>query len=858
MARRSTRRSTRQSPGRAAGGIAPPDSETTQEALPGAGLTADAVPGSRTDAGFLISKGVLHLVGHAHIDPVWLWQWQEGFQEIKQTWRSALERMREYPEFRFSASSAAFYEWIEHNEPPMFEEIRARVAEGRWELAGGWWVEPDCNIPSGESFARHALYGQRYFQSRFGRHAQVGFNPDAFGHSANLPKILAGSGLASYVFMRPQVHEMDLPRIFRWRADDGSEVLAFRILWEYGTWVPELERWIRRCSAELSERTNQLLVFYGVGNHGGGPTRANIESLRALDGDPELPRLERSTMTAFFEALREHDGEWPVVEGELQRHAPGCYSSHSGVKRWNRHAESLLLVAERWSALGEVCGGTRYPIADLTQAWKDVLFNQFHDVLAGTAIQPAYEDVRDLYGASMTQASRALNHATQAIASRIAISQEVAGTPIVCFNPHAWPAKLDVELEYGTLPERSGLTDEGGSPIAMQAIRSQATVRAGRSRISFLAEPPPLGYRVYRLVAEVEALPAVPADDRSADNGLVRAEVDPGSGAIRVFDHRLGEWLVGDPGLRAVVLVDSHDTWGHGLDRLDQLAGVFQLDRVRQLEQGPVRSVIRIESSFEGSHLVQDVIVRSASDRIEVRGTLTWNERWRSLKLRVPVGVLDPVATFEAAYGTLRREPDGREVPGQRWVDVTGTLADGRRAGLTLLNDSKHGFDVTGSELGMTVVRSPVYAHHEPYLPLPGQDHVWQDQGGQQFRYLLVPHEGHWTSTRPSRAAAELNEHPITVVETLHGGDLPLSASFASTTSDHVDLVVLKRAEDGRDLVVRLVETIGEPASATLELPALGRSDSIQLNPWELQTLVVPRDPDRPVRLVDLVEWPVD
>ena len=247
----------------------------------------------------------LHMIGNAHIDPVWLWRWQEGFQEVKATFRSALDRMQEYDDFIFVASSAAFYAWVEQNDPPMFAEIRQRVAEGRWEMVGGWWIEPDCNIPGGESFVRQALYGQRYFQEKFGVTARVGYNVDSFGHHGMLPQILKKSGLDFYVFMRPSPHEKDLPgHLFWWEADDGSRVLTFRILDAYCTWEWELEPHIRRCAKALAESPlDDLMCFYGVGNHGGGPTKENIETIRRLQAEDELPTLLFSTPERFFESV---------------------------------------------------------------------------------------------------------------------------------------------------------------------------------------------------------------------------------------------------------------------------------------------------------------------------------------------------------------------------------------------------------------------------------------------------------------------------------------------------------------------------------------------------------------------------
>src|SRR5215211_2083865 len=232
----------------------------------------------------------LHMIGNAHIDPVWLWQWQEGFHEVKASFRSALDRMKEFPDFTFVASSAAFYEWVEGSDPVMFAEIQQRVREGRWGIVGGWWVEPDCNIPAGESFVRHGLYAQRYFKEKFGVIARTGFNVDSFGHAGTLPQILKKSGLDYYVFLRPMPHEKGLPsRLFWWQSDDGSRVLAFRIPFEYLSWGKEVETHARRCADEMKEPVDEFLCFYGVGDHGGGPTITNIESIQRLDTDPQFP-----------------------------------------------------------------------------------------------------------------------------------------------------------------------------------------------------------------------------------------------------------------------------------------------------------------------------------------------------------------------------------------------------------------------------------------------------------------------------------------------------------------------------------------------------------------------------------------
>ena len=248
-----------------------------------------------------MKKTTLHMIGNAHIDPVWLWQWQEGFHEVKATFRSALDRMNEYPEFKFVASSAVFYQWVEENDPTMFAEIKKRIAEGRWEIVGGWWIEPDCNIPGGESFVRQGLYGQRYFKSRFGAIAKVGYNIDSFGHNAMLPQILKKSGISYYIFMRPAPHEKSLPgRLVWWGFSTVTRVLTLRLPAPYGTWAADIQDHITQCANEITEPLNEMACFYGVGDHGGGPTIENIECILRLNQQENNPTLLFSTPEQFL------------------------------------------------------------------------------------------------------------------------------------------------------------------------------------------------------------------------------------------------------------------------------------------------------------------------------------------------------------------------------------------------------------------------------------------------------------------------------------------------------------------------------------------------------------------------------
>ncbi|MFL6007089.1 MAG: alpha-mannosidase, partial [Gaiellaceae bacterium] len=618
---------------------------------------------------------VVHMIGNAHIDPVWLWQWPEGYQEVRATFRSAIDRMDEYPDFVFTCDSILFFQWVEESDPELFAQIRERVADGRWQVIGGWWIEPDCNIPGGEAFVRQGLYGQRWLRDRFGITATTGANIDSFGHNANIPQFLAKSGMDSYVFLRPGAAELELGGpVFHWESPNGSRVLAYRIPHEYCAPRLELDDHVEKALAQLPEDHDELMVFYGVGNHGGGPTKANLDSIARLDSTGELPRLELSSVRRYFDGVAEN-GDLPVHAGELQHHAVGCYTSHSGIKRWNRRAENLLLRAEKWSTVADVLGVQPYPLAELTEAWRLLLFNQFHDTLCGTSIAPAYEDARDQLGHASSLAEAAFNRAVQSISGRIEIPHEDRMIPIVAFNPHPWPVRTDVELEYYLYrAEGARLDDEDGELVPLQTTRPLTTMSGGRARFVFPVELPPLGWRTFRVYEGERPLPpALEASDTALENEHVLLELDPATGRIAHLVHKAsGADLADASRPHAVVVDDPYDTWGHDVYAFDQVAGEFEPSSVRLLESGPVRAILRVESRFGESWLREDYMLSPGAEHVDVRVALDWRERRRMLKLRYPTSVESAVATFEIPYGHLERSAGGHEEPGQSWVDVSG------------------------------------------------------------------------------------------------------------------------------------------------------------------------------------------
>ena len=676
-----------------------------------------------------------------------------------------------------------------------------------------------------------------------------------------LPQVLLKSGISAYVFMRPTPQEKGLPaRLFWWEAPDGSRVLAYRIPFEYNTAAGDIERSIRRCAGELKPPLAALMCFYGVGNHGGGPTRANIESILRLQHDPGLPTLLFSSPDQYFSELRAQDLSLPVVHDELQHVASGCYAAHSGVKRWNRRAENLLAAAEKWAMMAWLQTGLPYPAAELAHAWQNVLFNQFHDILPGTCLEAACDDARDSYGEANAIAGRALNAAVQRLAWNVAIQPEPGLRAIVVFNPHAWASRACVDLEFSRLGDDDILLDDACREAPMQLLQSAALIRS-RSRFCFMADLPPLGYATYRVVPLPAALPpasAAPAgaSDTVLENARFRLQFDPDSGClVSLRDKQLELEVLAGPAAQALVMDDPSDTWSHDVYRFDRLAGVFTPLSVRRVADGPVLSTIRVVAAYGQSRLTQDFTQYADLDRIDVRVTLDWREQSKLLKLRFPLNLHYHNVTYEIPYGHLERGATGLEEPLQSWVDLSGASRNtGAPYGLALLNDGKHSCDVNVRDVGLTVLRSPIYAHHHPAQPRPGRQYSYQDQGLQRFVYSLLPHAGSWEQAGVVRAAAEINQPPIVVPAAAQSGALPQRDSFVSVEPANILVSAIKQAEDGAALVLRAYETSGTATTARITLPQLARRLTATFAPSEIKTFLIPYDPQQPIVETNLLE----
>lgn len=788
----------------------------------------------------------LYLIGNAHIDPVWLWRWQDGYSEVLATYRSALDRMKEFEDYKFTSACAVYYEWVEKTDPDMFEEIRARVREGRWNIVGGWYLQPDCNMPTGESFARHALISQRYFKEKFGVVARSGYNVDSFGHNASLPKILRGGGMSRYVFMRPEQREHALDSDnFIWRGDDGSEVTASRIFY-YAMTEKDIEK-IEKIGDSVERDGQNRMAFYGVGNHGGGPSARLLSAI----GEHMKENYRFATVDEFFDEGR-NEG-LPVLTGELLHHARGCYSAMSAIKSMNRRGEENLLAAERLCLLAERIAGYRYPKNKLRKAWKNILFNQFHDIMCGCSIESAYRDASYLFGEVMSVTEQEINGAMQAIARKVETARgedpgkarkdhflvwehETLGTPVIVFNPHAF----DVRVPIRRRTECCRVTDETGAEVPFQRIRGEATNGDwDLYEICFMADIPAYGYRLYRTFTSGESEASDggvcrgSAREKWLENDKLRVEFDAESGEIARILKKSDGTVVAEGGFGALLTDESScDTWAHDRFDLGEVSDRFGTPEFSLLESGEVCSILQVKVGCDDCVLTRDYALYSGSDELKVSLEADFRGKNKALKLCFPA---KESVICDIPYGSVERKLCGGEEPFAKWF---------ASAGLGVANIDKYGYDSDADSVRMTVLRGAIFADH---FGIRDGRYNYMEQGIHRTEYSLFPFS---SRSDANRRAALFNSPARAISASFHHGELQERYSAIGELPEGVTVSAIKKSEDGDGFVLRAYESEGRETSCKLIL--LGKQLDLSLTPYAIAT--VSSDSEK----LNFVEWRED
>ncbi|HVJ08575.1 MAG TPA: glycoside hydrolase family 38 C-terminal domain-containing protein [Acidisarcina sp.] len=797
----------------------------------------------------------IRLVGNSHIDAAWLWPWTETVEAVRKTWSTALQLQREYPQYTFTQSAAAFSDWMCDKYPDMCKQMKESYKEGRWEIVGGMWVEPDLNMPDGESLVRQILIGKRSFKETFGGDVRIGWNPDSFGYTWQLPQIYKKSGIDYFVTQKMGWNDTNqLPlKLFWWQSPDGSRVLTY-FPHDYVNQVEPVRMAEDFAAArKLNPGTTEMMHLYGIGDHGGGPTRAMLDSGMKWTGpDVVYPKAKFGTAQSFFSDVETHldtkhapvwnystlaaksaalptppagEVSLPVWDDELYfEYHRGVMTTQAKHKRNMREGEEMLLNAEKFSSLAWL-QGLAYPQAKFTDGWKKILFNQFHDTAAGSGIAVIYRDADNDTKVVRLETETAQAAALQTLTSYINTSGK--GVPVAVFNPLGWQRSDSVAFTV-QMPESTPsiqIADAAGKVLfADVKLVNPAT---NSFHVQVMTDVPALGYRVLyaRPAASGKAETSdLKATDQTLENSLLRVVVDPHTGCITsLIDKKSGFDSIAKGGCGNQLqtfkdLPKDYDAWNIDPGTLDSATPIDKVDSVQLVETGPMRGSIRVTRTWQNSKFVQDISLEAGSPMVKVTNNIDWHETHVLLKAAFPLAASSAKATYEIPYGTIQRpttrnnsfESAQFEVPAMRWAD----LGDAQH-GFTLINESKYGYDAKDNVLRLTLLRSPVW---------PDPD---ADRGHQRFAFWLYPHAGDWKTALSMRHGYETN-YPLTAVQVSnHAGEWPAERSFVNVTPENVVLTALKKSEDGNALLLRVYEWAGNSATVTATIPEGAKSASV-------------------------------
>lgn len=846
----------------------------------------------------------LHLICNAHLDPVWLWHWEDGATEAISTFRVAAEFCESYPDFVFNHNEAVLYEWVETHDPDLFKRIRDLVKAGRWHVSGGAWLQPDINAPHGEAHIRQYLLGLNYFKSRFGVRPRDAYNFDSFGHTEGFPQILRGCGMESYIFCRPMPEIIDLPvGPFVWKDRSGSGILACRLHSHYNASndiESALEKWL-----PFFEKENRFLFPWGIGNHGGGPSRVEWEYLNSYkQSHPEMEMLQ-STPENFFSAVEKDGNSVPEICGEMQNCYAGCYTSMNRVKKTYRQVEHLVMEVERLSALAWWRDLMPYPSDILESAWKDVLFVQFHDILPGSgAPQVEADALQQLHHAG--EEMRRLRLRCLLLLLQDEPKARPGDTPVFIVNPHPFRLRTQVEFEYNTAhkpPEEGSivLRDRSGKRLPFQQIKEDHNAGGNwRLRMAASVNLPP--WELYRIDAEYQVgvitkknrLPTVKGKSVMLQSSGLTIQINTQTGLVdrvqkgrsekcwlqknafqpllfKDLDH---SWTCGNPEELTHPDVDAlAPAWkrpdeGFRLARPDEVSLISPdpaekwdpqntgpLQPVRWIEDGPVRSVVEVIFVCGPSQIIRHYILLKKEGMLEIRDRVFYNHRDHMLKLDIPLAFEPRESLSESTYSVAVRQPTETyaEVPNQRWIAVRG------KGGMTVsvVNDGSFGHSFTSRGPALNLLRSPAYASFN--LKHRNDTHVnrfipRQDQGEHTFRFrVMFMHR--FNEEIVQKEAALFNMQPHWQV--FHPGKEGASASYGSGVTceaSGVLITAVKKAENEDSLVVRFQEVDGQAQETHVRVEGVSEAIPLPMGAYELKTLLIPRDNPARHRYVNLVE----
>jgi alpha-mannosidase len=811
----------------------------------------------------MITNQAIHLVCNAHLDPVWLWEWEEGAAAAISTFRTAADLCEEFEGFIFNHNEALLYRWVEEYEPALFARIQRLVKMGKWHIMGGWYLQPDCNMPSGESFVRQALLGRQYFAEKFGARPTTAINLDPFGHTRGLVQILAGCGFDSYLVCRPGQENFPIERDeFIWEGFDGSRVTVVR---SWGGYNSGLGKAVGKVEAFLKTHpgTEPGLLLWGVGDHGGGASREDLRALAAFMADQPEIGARHSTPEAYFANLSAAGETLPVVSRGMNAWAVGCYTSQVRIKQQHRRLENELWQAEKMAAAAWMNGRIAYPKADLGEAMKVLAAVEFHDSLPGSSIQAVEEMALRQIDHALELLSRLRARSFFALAQGQPAAKE-GEIPVLVYNPHPFPVEAVVECEFQLADQNwadeftvvEAYSGEKALPTQVEQEASHINLD-WRKRVVFQTGLEPS--QMNRFNMRLKRMPARPAPAVGTTNGVlvhhtadldVRINLETGlMDGLRVVNTeflRKGAFC-------PLVMWDDADPWAMRVESFRSIEGSFHLlDRaeaarfsgltrpvhpaVRIVEDGAVRTVVEALFGYRDSRICQRYKLPKQGTQIEIETRVYWNEKDRMLKLAVPTPFTRGTALGQTAFGVEQLREEGRESVAQRWAAMIDE--DGEKA-LTLVNSGTYGLDYLYGELRVSLLRSPAYSCHpindRPYLP---EDSFTprMDQGERKFSFWLNAGAAAERLQAVDREAAGYGEQPVALSFFPNGGGT-LPQPLVLLDDPVVQLSTLKQAEDGDGLILRLYNPTGDVRKTTVR--GLVGEQMIELGAYKVRTFRV-------------------
>jgi len=819
-----------------------------------------------------MEKKTLYLICNAHLDPVWLWNMEEGISAALSTFHTAADFCENYDGFVFNHNEALLYQWIEEYDLPLFERIQKLVKAGKWHIMGGWYLQPDCNMPSGESFVRQIRSGQEYFREKFGVTPKTAINFDPFGHSRGLVQILKKAGYHSYLFGRPS--EGDCPLggdDIIWEGFDGSLILGHRTREGYNSLMGEAGKKVREKLEALrkeAERTEPILLW-GVGNHGGGPSRQDMADIAKLMENEKEWTIVHGIPEDYFE--KEDTTKLPVIRRDLNPWAVGCYTSQIRTKQNHRRLEGLLTEAEKMASEAVLAGVMTYPAEELADAEKSLMFSEFHDILPGSAIQSVEEQALGILSHGAEIADRVKRRAYFSLLSR----EKKAGEgeyPILAYNPHPWPVKgvftCEFQLRDQNWSEKYAMPVlyQNGQKIPSQVEKEECNMNLDwRKKVAFEAVLPPAS--MTRISAYIEWLSGKPDQTHllSGEEFIFRGEgleahMSRKTGFLTALRVDGKEYLKGDAG-RLKVLKSDKDPWGMNRKSYRETEGYFELltgeeekdftssgknlEGLRIIEDGEVRTVVEAVFGYGRSRARLRYSFPKHGTAVELEAKVEWLEKGAILKLELPTVLTEGQAFGETAFGVQEHEKDGLEKVSHRW---NGLFDFEKDMAVTLINDGTYGISFVEGCMESSMVHSAAYAAHPiGDLQLIRDDRAldYIDQGERTFHYIIEAGSAKDLRKEISSKALSAQEAPMLVNAFPAGKEEKVEKGAPlALTGEGVILPSLHRTSDGTAYVVRLAETCGRETEAELHFEGLSKVIRLSLGRYEVKTLRISPEKD--------------